>query len=327
MTGYAPISGSSGCTSSDSNSGVFGNVNHHFAAIGFRVVVATVAHPLEYAKTLIQLGHEPLSPRHTKTLMGRPALALPSVFMYMSHIRKRDGWLGLYKGLGPKILALGLNAVVTDKVSAHLKVEYGENEDNLTEEQKRQRVIDTAIKDMAERLACLIVTQPLHVITVRSMAQFIGGEEVYNGVFSGIVEVYRQNGLMGFWSGLIPRALGEIFTVAITASVTYFVNKYVVDDNKLQSYTSHVASFFASSLCYPFAVVSNCTCVSRSGLAAGYPPNMPFYSNWLDCWKHLSKEKQLKRGSSLLFRYYTGPQVIVGDRAIPVNKGMFSRVQ
>ena len=39
-----------------------------------------VFHPLELSKVLMQLGHEPLNPRQTKTLFGRPALAYPSVF-------------------------------------------------------------------------------------------------------------------------------------------------------------------------------------------------------------------------------------------------------
>ena len=39
-----------------------------------------VFHPLELSKVLIQLGHEPIAPRNTKTLLGRPALAYPSVF-------------------------------------------------------------------------------------------------------------------------------------------------------------------------------------------------------------------------------------------------------
>ena len=39
-----------------------------------------VFHPLELSKVLIQLGHEPIAPKNTKTLLGRPALAYPSVF-------------------------------------------------------------------------------------------------------------------------------------------------------------------------------------------------------------------------------------------------------
>lgn len=151
------------------------------------------------------------------------------------------------------------------------------------------------------------------------MASFVGGEAEYSNVLTGLVSIYRDNGILGFWSGFLPRALGEALTVIITASLTYLVNNYVLEDKNMKTYTSHVSSFFASSLCYPFAVVSNVSCVSRSGLAAGYPPHMPFYNSWVDTWSHLSREKQLKRGSSLLFRYYTGPQVVIDGRVIPIN--------
>ena len=48
-----------------------------------RVGAMAALHPVDYAKTLIQIGHEPLAPAQTKTLLTqRPALALPSVFRY-----------------------------------------------------------------------------------------------------------------------------------------------------------------------------------------------------------------------------------------------------
>ena len=59
--------------------------------------------------------------------------------------------------------------------------------------------------------------------------------------------------------------------------------------------------------------------VSRSGLIMGYPPCMPFYSSWLDCLQQLKARNQLKRGSSLLWRYYSGPQMIVGDKVHPLD--------
>ena len=61
-------------------------------------------HPVEYAKTLMQLGHEPLVPVQSKTLMGKQALALPNVFKYIGIIKKREGLTGLYSGLTPRIL-------------------------------------------------------------------------------------------------------------------------------------------------------------------------------------------------------------------------------
>ena len=45
-----------------------------------KVLMAAATHPVDYAKTLIQIGHEPVPPRQAKTMLGRPALALPSVF-------------------------------------------------------------------------------------------------------------------------------------------------------------------------------------------------------------------------------------------------------
>ena len=51
-----------------------------WVGLALKAASALAFHPSEYAKTLIQLGHEPLPMTHTKTLMGRPALALPSVF-------------------------------------------------------------------------------------------------------------------------------------------------------------------------------------------------------------------------------------------------------
>ena len=101
---------------------------------------------------------------------------------------------------------------------------------------------------------------------------------------------------------------------------TFFLKKIV----KSISFSGYIAS----SLTYPFTVVSHCNIVSRSGLAAGYPPNMPLhYNNWFDIWKQLSRDNQLKRGSSLLFRKYTGPQVVIGNRAIPLDPRMKSEMK
>ena len=48
----------------------------------FKSGMATAMHPLDYAKTLIKLGYEPIAPVPTRTFFGRPALGLPSVFQY-----------------------------------------------------------------------------------------------------------------------------------------------------------------------------------------------------------------------------------------------------
>ena len=55
-----------------------------YAGALLRVGAMAALHPVDYAKTLIQIGHEPIAPAQTKTLLTqRPALALPSVFRYV----------------------------------------------------------------------------------------------------------------------------------------------------------------------------------------------------------------------------------------------------
>jgi len=301
-----------------------------------KVGASTLAHPIEFAKVLIQIGHEPVDPKHTKTLMGRPALSLPSVFGYIGHIRRRDGFLGLYRGCPTKIVGIGVSTIVSDKVKQALEGKHffvkdpailARDEEELTQEEKLSKTLDEAVKDMADKLACLILTQPLHVCTVRAMSQFVGNESKYDGVFGNIIAVYQESGILGYWSGLIPRAIGELTCVGLTYAIAHIVNAYVLEDKALKAWTQQLASFFASSITYPFQVVGNCMVVSKSGLAAGYPPHMPLYKGWVDCWRHLSAQGQLKRGSSLMFRYYTGPQVIVGDKALPINQSMFRRVE
>ena len=79
--------------------------NFQWHGLAFRATLTTLTHPIEYAKVLIQIGHEPVAPRHTKTFFGKPALALPSVFQYIGYIKKRDGFFGLYKGFAPKLVS------------------------------------------------------------------------------------------------------------------------------------------------------------------------------------------------------------------------------
>ena len=50
-------------------------------------------------------------------------------------------------------------------------------------------------------MAVVLATQPLYVVAVRSMAQFVGGEAKYTGVLAPIKEVLRENGIIGEGEG------------------------------------------------------------------------------------------------------------------------------
>ncbi|XP_063239461.1 mitochondrial carrier homolog 2-like [Bacillus rossius redtenbacheri] len=285
------------------------NNDFSWSAVVGKVVINTVSHPLEYAKVLIQLGHEPIPPYPTRTLFGRPALALPSIFQYVAHIKRVDGLAGCYRGLGAKLCSVVVSGYVYHCTLDSVRDASDTDVDAETEDlspQLRGEKFAREVRQMAlARAAAVVASQPFTVVAVRTMAQFVGGEKIYVGIFASIGEIYREEGIMGFFKGLVPRLLGELIALIISSTFTHFVNNLLVKDREFQSYVSITSSYLATSLTYPFQVVSNCMAVANTRLAAGNPPYMPGYTTWGQCWRHLGATGQLKRGSSLLWRYYT----------------------
>lgn len=229
--------------------------------IAIRMLVNTISHPIEYAKVLIQIGHEPIQPKETTTLFGKPALALPNIFQYVRYIKSVDGFTGCYRGLVPKLCAYSVSAVVADKVSdsfifteIYPEVQKNKEEDveDLPDEERKAVYIREFIKDVICRIAGIIASHPLDVITLRAMAQFVGGETKYNGVIQSLVEVYRENGIMGYYSGIVPRLFANVATLALVSSSTYFINKYVIHDRDTRSYTSAMMT-----VSYIFTLINN----------------------------------------------------------------------
>ena len=52
-------------------------------------------------------------------------------------------------------------------------------------------------RDAAKRVVVVMATQPLYVVAVRSMAQFVGGERKYNGLLAPFKEILKENGIIG----------------------------------------------------------------------------------------------------------------------------------
>ncbi|KAK9499275.1 hypothetical protein O3M35_002339 [Rhynocoris fuscipes] len=281
----------------------------YLSSIGFRVFLTTLSHPMEYAKFLIQIGHEPMAPYQTRSLLGKPVQALPNVFRYVKYIKEVDGILGCYRGYFPKITGQICGAVASAAVTKNFNTVESFNplEDEMSDDEKISHLKNSLTKDIIGRSVTIIVSHPFVVISGRMMAQFVGGEEAYNGFFSSIIEIYKEQGLSGFFSGLVPRWIGELTTLILSSFIIFGVNNYVIHDRELKAFSSPAINYITNSLTYPFCVVSSCMAVNNCGLAAGLPPNMPIYKDWTKCWSHLSRQGVLSRGSSLLFRYYYGP--------------------
>uniref|UniRef100_A0A452TYD5 Mitochondrial carrier 1 n=1 Tax=Ursus maritimus TaxID=29073 RepID=A0A452TYD5_URSMA len=249
-----------------------------FVALG--AGVTALSHPLLYVILLIQVGHEPMPPTIGTNVLGRKVLYLPSFFTYAKYI-------------------------VMKKVFPPDEIEQVSNKDDMKTSLKK--VVKETSYEMMMQCVSRMLAHPLHVISMRCMVQFVGREAKYSGVLSSIGKIFKEEGLLGFFVGLIPHLLGDVVFLWGCNLLAHFINAYLVDDSfsqalAIRSYTKFVMGIAVSMLTYPFLLVGDLMAVNNCGLQAGLPPYSPVFKSWIHCWKYLSTQGQLFRGSSLLFR-------------------------
>jgi len=277
---------------------------------GMRLGVSAALHPFEYSKVLIQLGYEPIAPRHGTSILGKPIMVLPNIFQYAGYIRKVDGFYGCYRGLTPKLVGSVVSMIFSEKIADRMGLpavdEKDKDESDLTDEELYVQFKVNLKRDVVLCVSGIIVSHPFHVISLRMMAQFIGRETLYTSIFGSIKEIYKSDGILGFFAGLVPKLLCDVACLVLTSSTVFILNKYVIKDKIGRQYNAGLTQFAFSSILYPLQVVSTCMTVTGSRLMAGKPPVMPEYNNWIDCWNDLQTRGELKRGSSLFWRSLVG---------------------
>ena len=293
----------------------------------FKATSVVISHPIEYGKTLIQLGYEPIPPFATRTLMGKQAIGLPGIFSYLGYIKERDGILGLWRGLHHKLVVVAVHSFgsqlgfnVFDFVTG-IPPPNPADEGSILEEEvddeispsvrsKVKQATNVLLRDCSAKAFAVVLSQPFHVMTVRCMAQFVGRETKYSAFLISTQSVIADSGWKGFFSGLVPRLVGELATITLTHALIHAVRISFPEASrridKGMNVTSTVIGILATSFTYPLTVVGNCMAVSASGLVAGSPPYMPHLASWTHAWTELSRHNQLDRGSSVLKRYYKG---------------------
>ncbi|KAM7355641.1 mitochondrial carrier homolog 1 [Cochliomyia hominivorax] len=272
---------------------------------GMRLGVSAALHPFDYSKVLIQLGYEPIPAVPGRSFLGKSIMVLPNIFQYTGHIRQIDGFYGCYRGLTPKLVGSICSMVFSEKIANRLglqAIEDKKDEDLLTAEELYLQFKVNLKRDVVLSVSGIIISQPFHVISVRMMAQFIGRESIYKSILGSIAEIYRTEGIMGFFSGLVPKILCDVACLVLTSSTVFLLNKYVIKDKVGRQYSAGFTQFAFASILYPLNVVSTCMTVTGSRLMAGQPPIMPIYKNWVSCFNDLQARNELKRGSSMFWR-------------------------
>lgn len=159
-----------------------------------------------------------------------------------------------------------LGTFAAERIADKLKLEAVTDEEaaqGQTDDRVLYKNFDKKLKrEMAITAAEVILSHPFQVVSVRIMAQFIGQETQYSGVFGSFREVIAEEGLKGLWSGVVPRLINELGCVLLVNASSYMICKYLIKDPVAQAYSNTLTSFVFQSVFYPFTVVSTCMAVS-----------------------------------------------------------------
>ncbi|XP_055021617.1 mitochondrial carrier homolog 1-like isoform X2 [Boleophthalmus pectinirostris] len=218
------------------------------------------------------------------------------------HILEVDGSGGLFRGLSPHIVCCAVSTLVKRRVK---QMELVSAKDE--QETSLKALVKETSHEMLLRCVSRVACHPFHVVSVRCMAQFVGREEKYRGMLSCVMQIFNEEGLAGFYVGLVPHVLGELLYLWGYNLLCHFINTYADDDtfsqaSAIRSYTKFVMNIAVNVLRYPFTLVGDLMALNDCGLAAGLPPYSPVFKSWLHCWTHLRRQGNLFRGSSLFFR-------------------------
>ncbi|VDL14653.1 unnamed protein product [Hymenolepis diminuta] len=305
--------------------------------------LSTVCHPFVTARTLMMLGYEFEQPKLGRNIIGLQRYMYPNVFNYLGHLREEVGLFRLFTvGLPASVVGSSIKSSICEFYLKQHVAGYVYKKSVIETEFGFRVFLKETTKLTIARCLGLLVSYPFQVIMIRQMAQLVGNETIYSSILQAFVEINANEGLPGLLSGLIPRLLGEVITVWLTAGMAYIVNRYLIpegSDPKFKEQTPYIASslWFAYSgfdvgphchATYPInssilhedglttysqiVIVSSCThrltvtstvmAVSGSGLSVDVP-----FKNSLECYNYLSTRNAFLRGASFFFRYAAGP--------------------
>ena len=312
-----------------------GRVPHHPPTLVSKLVQAvltTPLHPIRVVHVLIQLGHEPVPPQRRYSLVFRRYMYYwPGIIGYARAIAKQDGWRELYRGfwggLTTDVVSILASALFDPLIKRAVHAlplsvvpsngDQPDNEDNIqTTRAVAVRAVRLFLHQLFLKSVVIVIVQPFYTISVRMIAQHIGKEAIYNSFWRSLREIYREEGISGFYKGTIPALLGGLVTALMYTSLWMGVELVsnmipqqwgkVLVKNMVGPF---MLSYIPSSYAYPFSLMRVTMAVNNSRLAAGSPPHVPIFNGWVDCYRYLRSNNLTYRGSVVyLPRYaYTRP--------------------
>ncbi|KAJ8749655.1 hypothetical protein K2173_026304 [Erythroxylum novogranatense] len=245
------------------------------------VIAATFVCPLDVIKTRLQVHGLPKL--HTGSIKGSVIVGS------LDQIFQKEGLRGMYRGLGPTVLALLPNWAVYFTIYDQFKSFLCSNDEN-----HQLSIGANMIAASGAGAATTIFTNPLWVVKTRLQTQGMRAVVPYRGTLSALRRIAHEEGLRGLYSGLVP-ALAGISHVAIQFPTYEKIKMYLANQENTTmdklgardvAVASSVSKIFASTLTYPHEVV-------RSRLQEQGHHSEKRYAGMVDCIKKVLQQEGL----------------------------------
>ncbi|XP_060214785.1 nicotinamide adenine dinucleotide transporter 2, mitochondrial-like isoform X1 [Lycium barbarum] len=285
-------------------------------------IAATFMCPLDVIKTRLQIYGLP-----QVSQSGRQGSVIVTS---LQNILRTEGFRGLYRGLSPTLTALLPNWAVYFTVYGHLKDLLHSHD--AVDSCGQLTIGANMIAAAGAGAATSITTNPLWVVKTRLQTQGMRvGVVPYKGIFSALIRIAHEEGIRGWYSGLLP-SLAGISHVAIQFPAyeklkSYLAKRANKHTNELNpgevAIASSTAKVVASVMTYPHEVV-------RSKLQEqGQVRNSEkAYNGVVDCVKKMFKQERLTGfyrgcGTNLL---RTTPSAVITFTSYEMIHRIFERV-
>ncbi|CDS39965.1 mitochondrial carrier 2 [Echinococcus multilocularis] len=158
----------------------------------------------------------------------------------------------------------------------------------------------------------VVITQPFYVIMVRQGASIIGKEVGHSWFHQAVLSIFRDNGIMGFFSGITPRLMFELSPMIIYLCARRMLQQNIFSSLRSWSKTVHscihtLSYAVINFLAYRLEVVSCVMALHGSRIPTVEAAVANSFSGWRECRRTLAMTGQLQRGYFPFWRFCPTP--------------------
>ena len=220
------------------------------------VVSTLVVHPFDFVKTRLQVE---------QNARARPGGSVRVLRLIASEAASsNDGMLrAFYRGLMPNMIGNSVSWALYFMWYGKIKELIGDVRVAGTGETPELRSADYFLASGLSGVLTAVLTNPIWVIKTRMLSTARHAPGAYKGMYHGTMDLYRTEGLWGFYRGLLPSLFGVSHGAIQFMAYEQLKNHLALSrphgkadlTNFEFLYLSAVSKILAGSITYPYQVI------------------------------------------------------------------------